>query len=135
MTSSVTSWFNVLTKNKPFSACKPVKLRPVKYHLMMIYVEEVDWRFVITNIRLYEITKSKTISEYYKQQQINWVSHVIRRENDNVSKILTFHNTKRTRQGRKVASILERAVEHSNTSYSQFLSDSFKKMNSQQVGD
>ena len=91
--------------------------------------EDIDWRFVITNDRLYELTNSTTIQEFYQQQQIRWISHVIRRENDNVSKILTFHCTKRTKIGRKSLSILERAVANSQVSYSQFLKDSFKKNN------
>ena len=93
--------------------------------------DDVDWRYVINNARLYELTRSTTINAYYQQQQINWVSHVIRRENNNVAKILTFHSTKRTKLGRKSPSILDRAVQNSAISRSQFLNDSFKKMNEQ----
>ena len=96
---------------------------------------DVSWSYVVTNNRLYELTRSTTIKEFYEQQQINWISHVIRRENDNVSKILTFHCTKRTKIGRKSLSILERAMQNSSISYSQFLKDSFKKNNKQESSD
>ena len=33
--------------------------------------EEVDWRYVINNERLYEITQSNSIQEYYENQQRN----------------------------------------------------------------
>ena len=54
--------------------------------------EEVDWRFIITNERLHELTKTNTISSFYQRQQVDWIAHLIRRENDNVGKILTFLN-------------------------------------------
>ena len=95
--------------------------------------EDYDWRYVINNQRLYEITKTTPITTYYEQQQINWISHVIRRKNHNVSKILTFHSTKRTRLGRKSLSILERCVQNSSVSQTQFLKDSFRKNNMQGV--
>ena len=83
--------------------------------------EDVDWAYVIDNQRLYEITQSETIQSYYEQQQRNWMSHVIRRPNNNVCKALTFHTTRRVRQGRRPLSILDRAVRSSNTSHSEFL--------------
>ena len=62
---------------------------------------------------------------------MNWIAHIIRRENNNVCKILTCHSTKRTKVGRKSPSILERAVAASVVSFVQFLKDSFEKNNRQ----
>ena len=95
--------------------------------------EEYDWSYIINNQRLYEITKTTTIKKYYEQQQTQWTSHIIRRRNNNVSKILTFHTTKRTRIGRKSLSILERSVQNSLVSQTQFLKDSFRKNNRQGI--
>ena len=92
---------------------------------------EIDWRFVINNDRLYQITCATSIKEFYERQQINWIAHIIRRENNNVCKVLTFHSTKRTKVGRKSPSILERAVAASGVSFTQFLKDSFEKNNRQ----
>ena len=91
--------------------------------------DDIDWSYVINNEKLYSVTGTSNVQDFIEVQQVKWISHVIRRENDNVSKILTFHTTKRTRLGRKSPSVLERAVKYSGTTYSQFLSDSFKKNN------
>ena len=93
--------------------------------------DEIDWSFVISNERLYELTDTCTIKEFVGQRQVNWISHVIRRQNSNVCKILTFHSTKRTKQGRKTLTVLERAVRHSGVGLTQFVSDSFAKNNRQ----
>ena len=93
--------------------------------------DDIDWSYIINNERLYELTRVCTIKEFFSQRQINWISHIIRRPNNNVCKILTFHATKRKKIGRKVLSIIERAVEESGVSYAQFLKDSFSKNNRQ----
>ena len=92
---------------------------------------DYDWRYLITNQKLHEITKTKSITQYYQQQQQNWVAHLIRRNNDNVGKILTFHNVIRKKRGRKSPSILERAIDYSGASRSEFLRVSFQKRNPQ----
>ena len=92
---------------------------------------EYDWRFLITNADLHSITKTMTVSDYYHQQQFNWISHLIKRDNDNVGKILTFHNVVRTKRGRKSLYILERVIQHSGLSRSEFLRVSFRKENPQ----
>ena len=86
--------------------------------------DDVDWSYIISNEKLYHITQASTIQEYMTQQQINWISHIIRRENNNVCKILTFHSTKRTKLGRKNLTVLERAVKESGLSLSQLLKSS-----------
>ena len=93
--------------------------------------EAIDWRYVINNQRLHQITATVSVSEFYEEQQANWVSHVIRRNNNNVCKELTFNSVKRTRLGRKIPSILERAVQQSGLSSSEFLRTSFRKENRQ----
>ena len=93
--------------------------------------ENIDWSYIIPNEKLYQITGTSTITNFYKQRQINQMAHLIRRENNNVCKILTFHTAKRTKLGRKNLSILERAVQHSGLSHGQFLKDSFMKNNRQ----
>ena len=94
---------------------------------------DYDWSYIISNESLYRITKTNTIKEFHQQQQINWIAHVIRRQNNNVNKMLTFHTVKRSRRGRKIPSILDRAVQNSGLSFSEFLRTSFLKRNCQQV--
>ena len=90
---------------------------------------EVDWRYVMTNEDLMSITQTESVIQFHKKQQLQWISHLIRRENNNICKILTFHSVKRTKPGRKNASFLERAVQHSDTSLNQFLENSMAKAN------
>ena len=93
--------------------------------------DSIDWRYTITNQKLYQLTRTGTIQEFYRAQQNNWVSHLIRRNNNNICKILTFNTTTRTKQGRKIPSILERAVQHSGKSLEEYLRSSFIKSNLQ----
>ena len=90
---------------------------------------DVDWRYVITNDQLYNITNTETIEKYYKKQRTQWVSHIIRRSNDNICKILLFHTVKRKKLGRKTPSLLEEVIKDSGMSYSQFIKASFTKQN------
>ena len=86
---------------------------------------EVDWRYVITNQQLYNITQTESIQLYYETQLSKWVSHIIRRGNDNICKILLFHTVKRSKLGRKTPSFLEKAVEISEYSQAEFIRKSF----------
>ena len=90
---------------------------------------EVDWRFIINNERLHQITKTESITQFYQQQQVNWMAHLIRRENDNVGKILTFHQVQRTKRGRISPSILDRAVSFSGMDRAEFIRAAFNKDN------
>lgn len=88
---------------------------------------DADWGYVVNNTQLYEIVNTPTISEYFSHQQLKWISHVIRRENSNPCKQLTFHEAKNTRLGRRTTSIINRAVSASGCSRSQFIRNSFLK--------
>ena len=93
--------------------------------------EESDWRYIINNERLFHITKVQSIKEYYEQQQQNFVSHIIRRENNNLAKKLMFHNERNIKRGRKSPSILEKVIKRSGFGKSEFIKLSFKKKNHQ----
>ena len=91
--------------------------------------EDTDWRYIITNAELYRITHTNTIKEFYEKQQEAWMSHVIRRDNRNLCKTLTFHNIKRTKLGRKSPSIIEKAIISSGMDKNQFLKSSLLRAN------
>ena len=91
--------------------------------------EPYDYSYIINNERLHQITKTVSITEYYEKQQSDWMAHVIRRDNLNLCKILTFHSTVPRRLGRRTPSILQRAVSASGLSRSQYLRTSFLKKN------
>ena len=89
--------------------------------------ENLDWGLIITNDSLHTITGTKTISHFYKEQQVNWISHVIRRKNNHPCKMLTFHITKNIRRGRLTPSILENAVKFFGITRDQFIKQSFTR--------
>ena len=84
-----------------------------------------------TNESLLRITGTCDISCFHQLQQQNWIAHVIRRENDNPCKRLTFYDIHRKKLGRKSPSILDRAIQHSGMSKEQFLRTCFLKKNPQ----
>ena len=61
-------------------------------------------------------------------QQQNWIAHVIRRENNDVIKVLAFYDSKITKKGRPIPSIMERAIKESNLERSQFFKNCFNKI-------
>ena len=69
--------------------------------------EDIDLRFCLTKDKIYRITETKSVTDFYEEQRHNWIAHVIRRTNDHPCKMLTFHTTLNKRLGRKVPSILE----------------------------
>ena len=91
--------------------------------------DDTDWSYIITNKKLFEITSTESIKQFYEKQQLNFVAHIIRRENDNIAKKLMFHNVVRTKRGRKSPSILESVIGRSGMDRSEFLKISFQKMN------
>ena len=93
---------------------------------------EVDWRYILNNDTIYGITGTKTIQEYYENQQHNFIAHTVRRENNYPCKILTFHSMHRKKRGRKSMSILERTVHKSGMSKSQFLKTCFDRVNNRE---
>ena len=89
--------------------------------------ETVDWRYVISDDKLLQITKCIPLEQYYQVQQKKWVAHITRRENDDVVKVLTFHDMKVLKVGRPVPSILQRVIAESDLDRAQFLKSCFMK--------
>ena len=87
-------------------------------------VAEVDWRFIISIAVLHEMTGTTSLQDCYEEQQKKWICHVLRSENHEPTKILTFHNTKNKRRGRKVKSVLQRVIDRSGVDRGQFFSSS-----------
>ena len=90
---------------------------------------DIDWRYMISNERIFQIAKTQTIKNYYEQQQQNFTSHIIRRKNNSTTKKLMFHNVPNTKRGRKSPSILERVINRAGVEKSEFIKLSFCKQN------
>jgi hypothetical protein len=89
--------------------------------------DEPNWHYRTTNEQLFNITKTMPLDKYFHMQQQNWIAHVTRRENNDIIKLLGFHNTKTTKKGRPIPSIMERVVKESKLDRSQFLRNCFNK--------
>ena len=83
-------------------------------------MEDIDRRYRFNNENIYAITKTKFVEEFYNKQQTLWVSHTIRRENSDLTKMLTFHNTKNSKLGAPIPSIINRAIKYSQVDQLQF---------------
>ena len=90
----------------------------------------IDWRYLISNEDLYKITDCQPLEDYVHQQQSNWIGHVIRKENEDPTKILTFHSTPCKKRGRKVQSVLDRVVQRSQLVRENFIRSCFNRSSS-----
>ena len=88
-----------------------------------------DYRFVITNTELHRICATSDVSDFVKDQQQKYVSHVIRMDSGRNVKRLTFNDDKFTKKGRPVKSLLDLVVEEQNTTVANFCNSSMKKKN------
>ena len=61
--------------------------------------KKFDFGYVITNEELFKITSSDDISAFFREQQQNWVAHIIRQPNHEISKELLFNSEKNHRRG------------------------------------
>jgi len=86
-----------------------------------------DFSYLITNRKLLELTKTVNISEFVIRQQKAWMGHIIREQNDAMTKILLFNTVKNRKVGRPVSTILDNVVKQSGVDMLQFLKDSFQR--------
>ena len=89
---------------------------------------DVDWRYIINNERLYRMTHTTPITEFYQQQQANWIAHCIRRDNCDPCKILTFYSVKNKLRGRPHQSVIQRAINTSQLERGQFIHNCFIRL-------
>ncbi|XP_066925851.1 uncharacterized protein [Clytia hemisphaerica] len=95
----------------------------------MKHVNEVenDFRMMISNVRLHEICDTKDVSVFIKNQQRNYVAHVIHMQvNRNVKK-LTFNDDKYTKRGRPVRSLMEQVMANENLGIDGLCNDALKR--------
>lgn len=90
--------------------------------------ESVDFSYVVSNSKLFELTKTTNLSDFFKKQQKSWVAHIIRQPNYEVTKQLLFEATKNRKRGRKNDILSNVLRENSKlTSDQQFFKDCFTR--------
>ena len=92
-------------------------------------VDDVDMGLVLSNDRLLKKVGQCNISDFFAQQQQNWVSHIIRQPNNELVKMLLFESERNSRTGR-INSILPNVVRRQQQEKSKFIKDCFMKNNS-----
>ena len=60
------------------------------------------WSFILPNEDLLRICKTECIEAFISAQQRRYLAHVIREENDRISKKLLFNNNESKKRGRRV---------------------------------
>ena len=86
-----------------------------------------DFRYLIDNNRLHSLCGTSDVNVYIKQQQRNYVAHVIRMSHDRSSKMLAFNNDKYTKRGRNSKSLLDQVIENENCSLDEFYNMAIRK--------
>ena len=85
-----------------------------------------DFRYKLTNDKMHKICGTSDVSEFIKNQQKSYASHVVRMPVDRSSKQLMFNNDKYHRVGRPVPSLLEQVLINNNSSMDMFINNSMK---------
>ena len=61
--------------------------------------KENSWAFVLSNEELYKICATENVSSFIERQQKSYVAHIIRRDDEALSKRLTFNDDVSHRRG------------------------------------
>ena len=77
-----------------------------------------SWSFILTNYDILRLSGTEDIESYIRKQQRNYLAHLVRREDDSISKRLVFEENPK-RAGRQVT--MEKMVyEHEKVSQDNF---------------
>ena len=90
----------------------------------------IDWAYKMNNQQIFNISKSLSMEIYIGQQNIRWVSHVCRNNNDTLTKQLMFPDEKYTRRGFHHRTVYENVIkyhEELGKSEESFLLESIRK--------
>ena len=79
-----------------------------------------SYRFVYINQQIFDICKTIPLQKFIVQQQRNYVAHVIRSDNEALTKRLLF-NTERSHVPGRQASILQQAIKQEEISGLEFI--------------
>lgn len=71
-----------------------------------------DFSYKISNKKLHQICRTEDISNFIKQQQANYLAHIIRKENNTATKRLTFECNTNTKRGQKRTTLLSNVANH-----------------------
>ena len=77
-------------------------------------LERVNWEWKYSNNKILTITKAKSLKSFIDNQNLKWVSHVIRGSNETLTKQLMFPDERFKKRGRHHETVLEKVVKLQN---------------------
>jgi len=88
---------------------------------------EDDFRYLINNMKLLKITKAVNISDFFYQQQKSWISHIVREENNSITKMLLFNTVDNKKKGRPANIILSNVIKNAEIDKMQFFKECLER--------
>ena len=101
--------------------------RMVRNGLKFLDEDGGDYRMLIDNIRQHRFCGTSDVSSFLRQQQRNYMAHVMRMGIDRSTKLLTFNTDKYFKLGRPAKSLLDQLTETSNMTIDAFCSSALLK--------
>ena len=73
-------------------------------------LENIDWSYKMNNQKIYKITKSLSMEVFIRKQNIRWVGHICRSNNETLTKQLMFPDVHFTKRGRHHETVYEKVI-------------------------
>jgi len=88
---------------------------------------ENEFQYRYSNAKIHDLCKSKDVSDFVKEQQFNYASHVVRMSLNRSTKQLAFNDDKYTKRGRSTQTLIEQVVLNKNTTIDDFCNMAIKR--------
>ena len=88
--------------------------------------DDSDFWYKLSNDKIHNICGTSNISNFIKNQQKSYSSHVVRMPTERSTKQLMFNDDKYHRVGRAIPSLLEQVLKNDESSMDMFINNSMK---------
>ena len=88
--------------------------------------DDSDFRYKLSNDKIHNICGTSNVSNFIKNQQKSYASHVVRMPKERSTKQLMFNDDKYHRVGRAIPSLLEQVLKNDESSMDMFINNSMK---------
>lgn len=80
-------------------------------------LDNIDWAWKFNNNKIFNLTKTPSMSNYIEKQNIKWVAHVCRASNETLTKQLMFVDEKFTKLGNRPRTVYENVIKIQHDKY------------------
>ena len=88
--------------------------------------KEDSWSFVLPNKDIYRLCGTDPLNLFIERQQRNYIAHIVRKQDESITKRLTFNNDKINRRGRSTSLLKSVINRHGKTAHA-FYADCLAK--------